>query len=142
MKITKRQIPKEKKLFSNKRLVILVAAVAVMMISGLALSRVFIQTPEVKFSFKAAIIDHLGSSFPNPTFIENATSILQNSNFTVVYNSSREVTVDFYRNLPKSNCGIVLFRVHSAIRNNTQLVDLFTSEHFQDSINEDIATSA
>ncbi|MEM3697557.1 MAG: hypothetical protein QXQ94_08695 [Candidatus Bathyarchaeia archaeon] len=75
-------------------------------------------------------MDQLEKHVPNQIFIENVTEILQRYNFTVMQNRSAEVTVNFYKNLPKSNPGIIIFRVHSAVRNNTQLVDFFTSEPY------------
>jgi hypothetical protein len=83
----------------------------------------------------AAIVDHLSSDFPNQTFVETATSILQQAGYTVDYYPTQDVTVDFYRNLPTHGYSIILLRVHSAIAVNTKLQELafFTSEIYSPS---------
>jgi len=81
------------------------------------------------FYFKAAIVDHLSLSAPNQTFAQTATTILQNGGFTVDYYSGEKVNVEFYRNLPKHDYGVILLRVHSAVgKNNNPPLALFTSE--------------
>jgi hypothetical protein len=95
------------------------------------------QESEVKFPLKAAIVDQLGESIiKNSYFKKNVTDLLVNQNFTVVYNGSEEVTVNFFKRLPKSNCGIYILRVHSAVRNNTDsgLIDFFTCEPYQENM--------
>ena len=52
----------------------------------------------------------------------------------MIYNRSEEVTVEFFRKLPKSNCGLYILRVHSAVRNNTDLIDFFTCEPYQENM--------
>lgn len=112
----------------DKKLMSIILIFTMLIISVFLLFQIFIQNFEIPFSFNAIIVDQLEKHAPNQFFIENVTEILQRYNFTVVHNRSAEVTVNFYKNLPKSNPGIIIFRVHSAIRNNTQLVDFFTSE--------------
>jgi hypothetical protein len=62
---------------------------------------------------KAAIIDHLSISQPNQTFVENATTILEQAGYNVSYFKGEEVTVNFYRNLPSQGFSLIIFRVHS-----------------------------
>ena len=62
---------------------------------------------------KAAIIDHLSISQPNQTFVENATTILEQAGYNVSYFKGEEVTVNFYRNLPSQGFSFIVFRVHS-----------------------------
>jgi len=95
-----------------------------------------------KFQFKAAIVDHL--SFlqqPNPTFIETATTILEEAKFTVDYYPGESVTVKFYRKLATHGYGLIILRVHSAIDPNTTALALFTSELYNknDHLSEQIA---
>jgi hypothetical protein len=65
---------------------------------------------------KAAIVDQLGLTFPNQTFVENVTDTLRKAGYTVDYFSGEKVTVEFYRNLPSLGYRIVILRVHSTAR--------------------------
>lgn len=73
---------------------------------------------------KAAIIDHLSISQPNQTFIENATSILQEAGYEVHYFKGEQVTVDFYKNLPSQGFSFIIFRVHSTGESTVQNMTL------------------
>jgi hypothetical protein len=133
-KIKKVQEKGAKKPLLNKKLLAISITLAATIILGAVLYQLFwrIQEREVKFPFKAAIIDQLGESFPIQSFRENVTSLLVSQNFIVIYNCSEEVTVEFFGKLPKSNCGLYILRVHSTVRNNTDLVDFFTNEPYQE----------
>ena len=81
------------------------------------------------FYFNAAIVDQLSLTAPNQTFAQTATTVLQNGGFTVDYYSGEKVTVDFFKNLPTHNYGIIILRVHSAVgENDDPPLALFTSE--------------
>jgi hypothetical protein len=60
---------------------------------------------------RAVIVDGL-LRYPNPVFVEEATSVLDASGFLVDYVGVEEVTVDFYRRLPSLGYDIVILRVH------------------------------
>jgi len=85
---------------------------------------------------KAAIVDHLSLTAPNQTFIQTATTTLKQAGYAVDYYSGEKVTVEFYRNLPTHNYGLIILRVHSALayseegqeRREMGFVDLFSSE--------------
>jgi len=80
---------------------------------------------------KAIIVDQLSLTYPNQTFTEDVTQILEEEGFTVDYISGEEVTVDFYRELPNKGYKIIILRAHSAIPlNGTPIVTLFTSEPY------------
>lgn len=127
----KEKVSMKKKRFTTKQTVIISLLFTTITVSAFLLYHFFFAV-ELKFSFKAAIVDQLGSTFESKSFVGNVTEILQRCDFKVVYNRSAEITVNFYRNLPKSNVGVILLRVHSAIRNNTNFVDFFTSENYPD----------
>jgi flagellar basal body-associated protein FliL len=118
----------------NRKLLAVSIILAIIIIMGALLYQFFWRTQEVKFPLKAAIVDQLGESIQNPYFKKNVTDLLVNQNFTVVYNSSEEVTVNFFKKLPKSNCGLYILRVHSAVRNNTDLIDFFTCELYRENM--------
>lgn len=92
----------------------------------------FIHPSPVLFSFKAAIVDQLGEEFPNSTFVNNATITLEAYGFDVTY-YNETINVDFFKELAKRNYGMILLRVHSALRDDNSTVDLFTSEPYTSS---------
>lgn len=63
---------------------------------------------------KAAIVDQLSLTFPNQTFIETATNILEQAGYGVDYYPGEKVIVEFYRNLPTHGYGLIILRVHSS----------------------------
>jgi len=78
---------------------------------------------------KAAIVDHLSLTAPNQTFIQTATNTLKQAGYTVDYYPGEKVTVEFYRNLPTHDYGLIILRVHSALGlKGEPPVALFTSE--------------
>jgi len=85
---------------------------------------------------KAAIIDQLSILARNQTFVQQATTILENASFTVDYHKGEDVTVEFYRRLPQQGYSLIVMRVHSGIEysgnQTTGNVDLFTSEPYDE----------
>lgn len=80
---------------------------------------------------EAVIVDHLGISQPNKRFVENATRILEQDGYAVDYHPGENVTVGFYKNLPKYDYKLVILRAHSALGpNDKKPVVLFTSETY------------
>jgi len=83
---------------------------------------------------KAAIVDQLSLTFPNKTFIENATNILEQAGYTVDYFPGEKVTVDFFSSLPTHRYKLIILRVHSSATNlgtgAKDSVVLFTSESY------------
>ncbi len=63
---------------------------------------------------RAAIVDQLAMTDPNPDFVAAATRELQNAGYVVEYYKSELVTVDFYRNLPGRNYQFILLRSHAS----------------------------
>jgi len=108
--------------------VILVAIIAIA--SFLIYSYLKPSTPSPTTQLKAAIVDHLSLTAPNPSFNQTVTPILEAANYTVDYYAGEKVTVEFYRNLPKHDYDLVILRVHSALRepDKPPLV-FFTSEN-------------
>jgi hypothetical protein len=83
---------------------------------------------------RAAIVDHLSLSQPNPAFTEAATDLLEQAGYTVDYFPGEEVTVEFYRNLPAWGHELIILRVHSALGRvgdrPADWVTLFTSDSY------------
>lgn len=134
MKRKKEQLPSEKKTLSNKKLMIASMTVVAVILLGFLLFQFFLQTPEVKFSFRAAIIDQLEGEISNPDFNETGvvSSILKDAGFNVSYHRSETIDVPFFKGLAKSDYGIIIIRAHSAQREDKTIVDFFTSERFNE----------
>jgi len=79
---------------------------------------------------KAAIVDHLSLTRPNQAFIETATNILKQANYSVDYYPGEEVTVDFYRSLLAKGYGLLILRVHSASYDEDKEPFFFTSQPY------------
>jgi len=77
---------------------------------------------------RAVIIDQLYDDMPNEAFHTSATHYLETGGYTVDIVTTQDITVDFYKNLPKMNYKIVVIRTHGA--ENTNNVVLFTGEKY------------
>ncbi len=66
-------------------------------------------------SRRAAIVDQLSVRIPNPSFVADATATLKQAGYTVDYYDADQVTVDFFRDLPTHDYGLIILRAHSAI---------------------------
>ena len=85
---------------------------------------------------RAAIVDQLSLTQPNPTFVQTARDLLERVGYAVDYHPGEEITVEFYRNFPPQPYELIIFRVHSALgREDDQPVDwvtLFTSDVYHE----------
>jgi hypothetical protein len=83
---------------------------------------------------RAAIVDHLALTQPNPSFAEATTDLLDQAGYAIDYYPGEEVTVDFYRQLPTLGYELIILRVHSALGKvgdrPADWVTLFTSEPY------------
>jgi len=133
----RRETPRRKRrAFSKKQLATfsVIFAAAIVVVSTILL---FQQQPNNDhFSLKAAIVDQLSGEFPNPTFVDNITAVLTEYGFSVSYYNKPDV--EFFKGLARNNYGIIVLRVHSALRTDKSTVDFFTSEPFntQDHVQE------
>lgn len=128
---TKNSHQKETKEGIGKRWIILSAVLVLIMILGLVFAGVFTQ-PAAKFSLTAAIIDQLGTDFPNPSFVSDVTRTMEDHGFNVTY-YNQTLNVAFFSNLASSNYGLIILREHSALRSDNSTVDLLTSEKYDES---------
>jgi hypothetical protein len=79
---------------------------------------------------KAAIVDHLSTSWPNPVFVKQCTAILEGAGYKVDYFKGSDVTVELYRNLPTHGYKLIILRVHSAYIPQYLSLAMFTSEPY------------
>ena len=70
--------------------------------------------PQGATPLKAAIIDQLALTDPNPAFVKEATRELEDAGYRVDYVPPEAVTVDFYRALPKKGYHLIILRSHSS----------------------------
>lgn len=84
----------------------------------------------------AVIVDQLSLTFPNQTFVETATNMLNRSGYSVDYYPGEKATVGFYRNLMvSSSYKIIILRVHSGIAAKYNELAFFTSEPYSQPMN-------
>lgn len=85
---------------------------------------------------RAAIVDQLSLTQPNPTFVETATDLLEQAGYAVDYYPGEQVTVEFYRGFPAQPYDLIILRVHSALgRDDGQPADwvtLFTADSYRE----------
>jgi hypothetical protein len=79
---------------------------------------------------KAAIVDHLSTSWPNPAFVKECTAILEGAGYDVDYYKGEDVTVELYRGLPTHGYKLIILRVHSAYVPKYLSLAMFTSEPY------------
>jgi len=72
------------------------------------------QIRSLSSGLRAAIVDQVSLTFPNQTFIETATKMLEQANYSVDYYSGEKVTVNFFRNLSAQGYGLIVLRIHSS----------------------------
>lgn len=85
---------------------------------------------------RAAIVDQLSLTAPNPSFAVTARSLLEQAGYAVDYYPGEDVTVDFYRDLPTGDYELLVLRVHSALtrldHKETDDVSLYTNEPYNE----------
>jgi len=89
---------------------------------------------------RAAIVDQLAILQPNQAFLDQATAELESYGFEVDVYQGEEVSVKFYRELPKYGYKLIIFRAHAGLlkaEENSEVVGvkkatyLFTAEEYK-----------
>jgi hypothetical protein len=90
--------------------------------------------PGKSSGLRAAIIDQLNPSNPDPDFINRISAVLQKNGFTADYFSAEQITVDLYRRLPAQGYSLIIFRAHAGLLGNGQKADqktcIFTNQPY------------
>lgn len=86
-------------------------------------------------TLKAAIVDQLQLTSPDPAFVTETTALLEGNGYQVKYYPGEDVTVDFYRTLPKSGYDLIILRAHSTAEisrgeEDVKSVSLFTNQPY------------
>lgn len=79
---------------------------------------------------RAAIIDGIGVTKPNPEFIGGVKEVLEGAGLKVDVYVGKDVTIDLLRNI--SGYGLLILRVHSAIDPKYGFLYLFSAEEFNE----------
>lgn len=131
-----RRTTKSRKYVLKKRVTYLLAGVVTLALAGFLVyyalgpknSVVIDTTPKI------AIVDQLSVQWPDQTFNQTVQNILNETGLKVDYYPSEDVTVDFYKDLPKRNYKLIIFRVHSTAESSVEgtppFVVFFTSENY------------
>ena len=140
-KRTEKDEPRRGKDSRLRRAAVALLAVALLsaaLLAGLLLSGLIARGPSAP---RAAIVDQLSLTQPNPDFAASATDILEQAGYAVDYFPGKQVTVELYRNLPTHDYDLIILRVHSGISEETDIttgektkreyVSLFTGEPYR-----------
>lgn len=89
-------------------------AIIALLIAAVVAIAVLVSPSGNSHELKAAIVDQLYPTYPNPDFTTEVTQELESYGFKVdIYQGN--ITVDFYRNLPAHNYQLIVFRTHSGL---------------------------
>ena len=80
---------------------------------------------------KAAIIDQLYDDVPRDWFHQQATEYLEAAGYQVDIFTTKDVTVDLFKNLPSMNYKLIIVRTHGVAEKNIESVTLFTGERYR-----------
>jgi hypothetical protein len=88
---------------------------------------------------RAAIVDQLELTAPNPAFAEEARRLLEANGYTVDYFGGEEITVDFYRALPGGGYALLILRTHSTAeitrgQEGVSSISLFTNQPYSEEL--------
>ncbi|MCZ6582661.1 MAG: hypothetical protein O6761_05770, partial [Thaumarchaeota archaeon] len=78
---------------------------------------------------RAAILDQLSDDIPNESLIELATKYLVEAGYEVDIFTTKDITVDFYKQLPSMNYQFVIVRSHG-VQDDDNNPLLFTGERY------------
>ena len=130
---THRKVKSKRYLLKRKITYLLVALFAFALVSFLVYSMLGPKNT-IDSTPKIAIVDHLSNQYPDQSFNQTIHNILNQTGLKVDYYPSKDVTVDFYRNLPSHNYKLIIFRVHStgtcSVEGQQPFVVFFTSENY------------
>lgn len=129
-----RRIVKSRSYLLKRKVKYLLVAVAAFALAGVLAYSVLGPKNPIDSTPKIAIVDHLATQWPDQPFNETIQAILNQTGLKIDYYPPKDVSVDFYRDLPKHNYKLIIFRVHSTatsdVNGTPPFVVFFTSELF------------
>ena len=120
--------------FSYKILLPVISIIAVVfMVSILFMQSSADEVSSYQGPQKAAIIDQLYNEFPSESFQKQAREYLESVGYEVDVFTTDQITVDFYKDLPKMNYKYVIIRTHGVSEDgDDNSVGLFTGEKYSE----------
>lgn len=124
----------QRKILSDPKMLILLSIVATTIVASIILLQDHPQAENSVYEGvpRAVIIDQLHDEIPNEYFTEQATKYLEGAGYDVDIFTTKEITIDFFKNLPSMNYKYIVVRTHGASAENKDLVTLFTGEPYQE----------
>lgn len=120
------------KAMSRQRLWIVVIAILVVLALG-GLGWALLRSDLVAHPpLRAAIIDQVGLTHPNPEFVKLASAMLETAGYEVDVYGGEEVTVGFYKDLATHGYRLIVLRTHSSDVNPSGEIGLFTSDLYRE----------
>ena len=121
----------------TKKIIILAIAIAFSLIITGAMQQDFSESDSYNYDGvpRAAIIDQLHDDIPNIYFQNKTIDLLETAGYEVDLFTTPELTVDFYKKLPKMNYEYIVFRTHAIgneVDSQKEPVSLFTGEKYRD----------
>ena len=90
-----------------------------------------LESKQIPTQLRAAIIDQLHDDLPNFKLQDNATKMLEDAGYQVDLYTTKDITVEFYKNLPSKNYHFILIRSHGGEDLSYEYpTRLFTGEKF------------
>ena len=127
-----RRIVKSTRYLLKKKVKYFIVAISIVALASLLVYYLFSPKSQIDVSPKIAIVDQLSIQWPNQSFNQTVQTILNQTGLKIDYYPSEAVTVDLFRELPKHNYKLIIFRVHSsatsAVSGTPTFVVFFTSE--------------
>ena len=118
---------------TNKKLLIPIAGIAVGIFVSVLVLQASLEAQSMSYDGppKAVIIDQLSHDIPNKYFEKKAREYLESAGYQLDIIKSENVTVDFYKKLPKMNYELIIFRTHSVGHLGDETpVTIFTGESY------------
>ena len=123
----------QRKILFSIILTIIVIVAASVAVSALLISEYSGDTnPAIQGIPKAAIIDQLNTDIPNESFHNQTIEYFQASGYEVDVFTTNDITVNFYKNLPKMNYNFIVIRTFGVSEKSNESISLFTGEKYQE----------
>ena len=120
------------RIFSDFKVITLLSAVVIALFSFVFLQGGEAENLVYEGPLKAVIIDQLYDDLPNDRFHQIATEYLESAGYQVDIFTTKQITIDFYKQLPEMNYNFVVARTHGISDDNEGKVFLFTGEKYTD----------
>ena len=124
---------KEGEIFIKKYLRVIAVLATVVVLVSVFSAQAFVgnQPTSDDVVLKAAIIDQLYDDIPNQYFQTNVTEYFETAGYEVDLYTTKDITIDFYKELPSMDYQFIVIRTHaSGQMSKLSSVGLFTGEKY------------